>query len=216
MPGLSPAIRDRLAASGRVRKLRRGERLIHEGLAGGAVVLVLSGTLRVTRVCGGTEVVLAICGPGDLLGELGPITVGSAGATVEAREPGRVAVMPSSRFVAAQREDPEIASAVVARLVELLDVANRRLASAQCRTLTSRVAGEILQLASHHGSDALDSDIEVLVTQSELASLCVASRAAVADALSELRSSCAIDTGRARVRIVDHEGLQLVAGDDTQ
>lgn len=214
MPGLSPTIRDRLAARGRVRTLRRGERLIHEGLTGGSVVLVLSGTLRVTRHCGDQEVVLAIRGPGDLLGDLGSITRGRAGATVEARESGRVVVMPSSRFVTAQTEDPEIAMAVLSGLVELLDATSRRLARAQCRTLASRVAEEILELASLDGRESPDAGTLVHVTQSELASLCVASRPAVAEAMAALRSSGLIDTRRGRVTILDGEGLQVFADDN--
>ena len=213
MPPLTPVLRDRLASVGRVRTVRRGERLIHEGLSGGAVALVLGGTLRITRVCGDTEVVLAVRGPGDLVGELGSMTGTGAGATVEARESGRVSVMSSSKFLAAQRGDPEIAAAVLSRLVELLDVANRRLSAAQCRPLTCRLADEIIHLASLNQGGSSDAAEGFLVTQSELASLCLASRSAVADSLSELRSRGAIETGRAMVKILDQEGLELLAED---
>lgn len=207
MVGLEAALRDRLSELGRIRSLRRGERLIHEGSTNGAVVLVLEGTLRVTSVLGGEEVVLAIRGPGDLLGELGPLTAGAAGATVEAREPGRVVVMPSSRFVAARRDDPELAAAISDRLVELLAESDRRRTNALCRPLISRVAAELLHLVG-------DSDDGFPVTQSELGSLCVASRSAVAEALADLRDRGAIGTGRGRVTIHDHAALAALAEAD--
>ncbi|MEZ5238956.1 MAG: Crp/Fnr family transcriptional regulator [Microthrixaceae bacterium] len=216
MTGLDPTVRDRLAAMGRVRTLRRGERLIHEGSSGGAVVLVLEGTLRVTRVIGSEEVVLAVRGPGDLLGELGPITGGTARASVEAREAGRVVVMPSSRFLEAQRDDPSIATAIVDRLVQMLTDSDRRLANARRRSLVSRVAQELCVLASIAATDGQEPPSDVMVTQSELASLCIASRSSVAEAVGELRTSGVIDTGRSRVTILDRAELEHLADSETE
>lgn len=211
MTGLAPEIQERLAALGRIRALRRGERLIHEGLASGGVVLVLDGTVRISRVVGGEEIVLAIRGPGDLLGEIGPLTSGTARATVEAREAGRVVVMPASRFVTAQRDDPELASAVLARLVELLGDSDRRLVNARCKPLAGRVAEELLALAAATGSNGGRAPAEFPVTQSELASLCVASRSNVARAVGELRGAGLIETRRGRVSILDPDGLGRTA-----
>lgn len=214
MTGFAPDLRERLAALGRVRAVRKGERLIREGSSSGAVILVLDGTLRVTRIIGAEEVVLAVRGPGDVLGELGPITGRAARASVEAREAGRVVIMPSSRFVEAQRGDHEIASAIVDRLVELLTDSDRRLASVRCKRLAGRVAEEMLQLASLTRSESSDPETTVLVTQSELASLCVASRSSVAEAVGELRQLGLIETGRSRVRILDRIELSRLADEE--
>ncbi len=214
MTELPSAAVDRLVELGHVRALRRGERLIHEGSSTGAVVLVLEGTVRVTRVLRGNEIILAIRGPGDLLGELGPITGGGAVASVEARESGRVVVVPSSRFLEAQRDHPEIATAVVARLVEMLAESDRRLVDAQCKPLAGRIAKELSDLARLAGSGAPRDAGTVTVTQAELASLCVTSRSSVAETLAHLRSSGLIWTRRGRVTILDPDGLHRLADDD--
>jgi CRP-like cAMP-binding protein len=170
------------------------------------VILVLEGTLRVTRLCDGEEIVIAIRGPGDLLGQLAPLGSGLATASVEAREAGRVGVLATSRFSSAISEDPEVAVAVTGRLVELLSESDRRRTDALCTGIDARVATELLALAE------LTGDSSVQLTQSELASLCLASRSSVATVVAELRESGAIEASRGRVTLLDVDHLRHLAG----
>ena len=93
---VSAELVETLRASGRIRHLRRGERLVHEGGRHGSVLLLISGTVRVlSYTVDGSEVLLAIRGPGELVGDFSPITGSAASATVEAREPTEVAGRPA-------------------------------------------------------------------------------------------------------------------------
>jgi signal transduction histidine kinase len=67
-----------------------GDVLMAEGSPPDAMYVVLSGELEVTRAAAGAEVLLNVCGPGDLVGELGVAHGRARSATVRARTPVRV------------------------------------------------------------------------------------------------------------------------------
>jgi signal transduction histidine kinase len=74
-----------LAASSRTVELGPGEVLMAEGSPPEAMYVVLDGELEVSRNVGGSDVLLNICGPGELLGELGIAHRRPRSATVRAR-----------------------------------------------------------------------------------------------------------------------------------
>jgi signal transduction histidine kinase len=79
-----------LAESSRTVELGRGEVLMAEGSPPEAMYVVLDGELEVSRNVGGSEVLLNVCGPGEMVGELGIAHGRPRSATVRARTPSRV------------------------------------------------------------------------------------------------------------------------------
>ncbi|MEU4744244.1 Crp/Fnr family transcriptional regulator [Actinosynnema sp. NPDC023658] len=74
-------------------------RLLYQGEDGGSVLLSLSGRLKVVYAePDGAEIVLAIRGPGDVIGELSARDGLSHSATVQAIEPGTTCRLPERRF----------------------------------------------------------------------------------------------------------------------
>jgi signal transduction histidine kinase len=79
-----------LAATSRTVDLAPGEVLMSEGSPPDAMYVVTEGELEVSRHAGGGDLLLNVCGPGDLIGELGVAHGRPRSATVRAR--GRVRV----------------------------------------------------------------------------------------------------------------------------
>jgi signal transduction histidine kinase len=79
-----------LAATGRTLELDPGEVLMAEGSPPEAMYVVLDGELEISRDVGGSEVLLNVCGPGELVGELGIAHRRPRSATVRARTRSRV------------------------------------------------------------------------------------------------------------------------------
>jgi signal transduction histidine kinase len=79
-----------LAATSRTVELGPGDVLMAEGSPPEAMYIVLEGELEVSRNVGGSDVLLNICGPGELLGELGIAHRRPRSATVRARTRSRV------------------------------------------------------------------------------------------------------------------------------
>ena len=80
----------RVAAASSCRELQAGELLMAEGAPPDAMYIVRDGELEVSRRAGGTEVLLNVCGPGELIGELGIAHGRPRSATVRARTAARV------------------------------------------------------------------------------------------------------------------------------
>jgi signal transduction histidine kinase len=79
-----------LAATSDAVDLAPGEVLMAEGSPPDAMYVVTDGELEVSRVAGGTPLLLNVCGPGDLIGELGVVHGRPRSATVRARDRARV------------------------------------------------------------------------------------------------------------------------------
>jgi signal transduction histidine kinase len=79
-----------LAATTRSVELAPGEVLMAEGSPTDAMYVVTDGELEVSRHSAGADLLLNVCGPGDLLGELGVAHGRPRSATVRARGPVRV------------------------------------------------------------------------------------------------------------------------------
>lgn len=164
------------------------------------------GSLRVVATTAhGVEVTLAIRGPGELVGDLGPLTGRNAAAGVVAREPSEVVVIPPDRFVRLVRTDPAAGAEVFDRLAQALAEADRRLVAWSTQPLAARVAAELVARCEQTGRDT------VALTHAELAGLCGASRSAVSELLAGLRGDGVIANGRGRVVILDRGALQGLA-----
>jgi signal transduction histidine kinase len=79
-----------LAAASRSVDLAPGEVLMAEGSPPDAMYVVTEGELEISRHAVGADLLLNVCGPGDLIGELGVAHGRPRSATVRARGPARV------------------------------------------------------------------------------------------------------------------------------
>jgi len=79
-----------LAATSRAVELAPGEVLMSEGSPPDAMYVVADGELEISRQANGADLLLNVCGPGDLIGELGVAHGRPRSATVRARGAARV------------------------------------------------------------------------------------------------------------------------------
>lgn len=97
-----------------LRHLSVGEVLFHQGEPGDVAYVVDSGLLELSRRIGTAEVVIATCGPGDMLGEMALIDDEPRSATVRALQPTVLTVIPRADF----ERDLATATPAVRRLLE--------------------------------------------------------------------------------------------------
>ena len=84
-----------LAADSNTLALTAGEVLMAEGSPPDAMYVVMDGELEVSRIVGRSDVLLNVCGPGEVLGELGIVHGRPRSATVRARTDTRVRRIPA-------------------------------------------------------------------------------------------------------------------------
>lgn len=201
---------ERLRAQAIERRWERGAVMIRETERSDHVVVLLSGRVKVLSVTpSGGEVLLAVRGPGALLGELSAIDRNPRSATVQALQPVAALVVPTPAFEAYLKSEGRVAFLLMRMLVARLRDADLKRIEFGAFDTTGRVAARLVEMAERFGQADPDGvRISLSLSQDELAGWTGASREAVSKALRVLRDNGWITTSRLRVVVRDLESLR--------
>ncbi|MCG5217796.1 Crp/Fnr family transcriptional regulator [Streptosporangium sp. KLBMP 9127] len=205
---LTPEELATLRANGRPRRWDRGDTVINEGDAADWVLVLTAGRVKVSsHTASGTEVVLAIRGPGALLGDMSAIDGGPRSGTVTTLEPVEGIVI--GDFPGFLHQHGRIAVLLMKLIIGRLRDADRKRIEYGAFDTTGRVATRLVELAERYGEPSGGGvRVALPLSQDELAGWTGASREAVSKSLRALRDRGLIATGRRRVVIHDLEGLR--------
>jgi CRP-like cAMP-binding protein len=194
------------------RPFRRGAFLMTEGEASDHVIVLISGRAKVSSYTqDGKEVVLAVRGPGELLGELSAVDGNPRSATVSALEPIEALIVRSEQFVEFLTDHPRLAIQLLQSTIRRLRDSDRKRIEFGAYDTPARVARRLLELVDRYGeAEAEDRSVRISLslTQDELAGWTGSSREAVSKALREFRDRGWITTGRRAIVVLDVEGLR--------
>lgn len=215
-PGVQLAADDVMAlvARGTARRCRDGHVLFVEGEPSGGVVLVRSGLVKVVRTTGaGREALLALRGPGDLVGEQSALDEGPRSATAVCATACELVMVPSAAFRAVLLERPALVLQIAAELSRRLRDADTKRSEHGSADVPARLAGRLVELADRFGEPDDDGvRITVPLSQEDLAGWTGASREAVAAALRSLRDRGWVSTGRRSITVHDLAAVRERAG----
>lgn len=206
--------REALAAAARSRIFPGGTVLCMQGEPSTDVFILLSGWVKVISVTrDGREILLALLGEGDIVGEIAGYVTGYRTATVQAISTVRSLIAGAGQFEAFLDSHPEAARAHRRIMAEHLRAAHQ---SQRGKIFTSgpeRLASLLLDLAGQHGEmTARGLTTSLPLTQEELASLIGVSRSTVTRALSQWRARHIILTRQRNITILDEPMMQRIAG----
>lgn len=207
---LDQADRALLLERGRRRRWPAGASMFLEGERSGTVVFVVSGRVKVFSLTDeGEEILLAVRGPGALLGEVSAVDGGPRSASVAALEPVEAVVLTADAFVEFLRTHAGAATLLLQLVVARLRDADRKRVEFAAYDIASRVARRLVELAERFGEpDENGVRITVALSQDELAGWVGASREAVAKALRVLRDRGLVSTGRRTMTVLDLPALR--------
>lgn len=200
---------DELLSLGRRRTYPRGATIFNEGEISDRIVAVVSGQVKISYfTVDGREVVLAIRGAGDLLGELSAMDGQPLSATATAMDTVEVRVVLVDQFKAFLEGHPRAAVALLEMVIQRLRDADRKRIEFAAHDSVGRVALRLVELARRFG-ESTDSGVKIdlPLSQEELAGWTGSSREAVSKALQHLRSRGWIETGRRSITITDIDAL---------
>jgi CRP-like cAMP-binding protein len=211
LEALAAPERDALLAAGHRRGWAAGEVLFRERDTAGSALVIVSGLVKICkRGQGGDELILSLCGPGDLLGEVTAVQGATRSADVVALQDVEAVVVAVADLRGLLTRYPPIALVVLELALRRLRLADqRRLEFASAESLP-RVTSRLLELAERFGVGAPDGAlvVEMPISQEELASWAAASRESTARALRTLRELGLIETRRKRMVVLDADGLR--------
>jgi CRP/FNR family transcriptional regulator, cyclic AMP receptor protein len=208
--GLTADERAAFEERGRRRRWPRGAAIFNEGGRSEYVALLLDGRAKASYFTdAGNEVILAVRGPGSLLGEMSAIDEEPLSATVTALEAVEAVVVPVDSFLDYLERHPRVALMLLKTLSRRLRDADRKRIEFSAYDALGRVARRLVELADEFGeADGEAVRISLPLSQEELASWTGSSREAVSKALRALRGRGWIETHRRAITILDVESLR--------
>jgi len=177
-----------LFANARPVRLAAGRALFAAGDPGNGCYRVDQGLLKVSTLSGsGGERILAIIGPGTIVGELALLDEGPRSASVAAVKDSELSFVTFAQFRSFAEAHPAVYQHLVRILAQRLRNANAALAAGSFLTLQGRVARALLDLAQAFGQDVGNGRVLVRqkITQSDLAAMAGIARENVSRILNE-------------------------------
>lgn len=147
--------------------------------AGEVVYFIVSGTVKVhIEQPDGGDVIVAILGPGDVVGEMSALGQQNRSASVVTLESSLLLWMDRGAFQSCLRKVPGLAYNLACILATRIRNDNEKIQALATQSVESRVARQILFFADQYGQPQPDGSIYVNIrlTQSDMASLIGASR----------------------------------------
>lgn len=187
------------------RRFAIGETIVTAEDAGGAAYLIRSGFVRVhVEQEDGRDIVLAILGPGELVGEMSLVDQLGRSATVVAHEPATVLSIDRAAFWSCLRTMPVMAFNLAGILSRRLRLANAHIPSLAALDVPGRISYQLWEYSREYGRSMPDGSILLpfRLSQSDLGGLVGASRVRVNQVLAMLRQDGLVSVDHARRLIV--------------
>lgn len=195
-----------LGGAGRSKEWASGEIVFFEGGSPDSVVLIREGLVKATsHTRGGYISLLAIRGPGQLVGELACLDRMPRSATVTTLEPVHGAVVTADRFTELLQQNGALALSLIRSITGRLRDADRLRTDQAALPANARVARVLLDLALRHGTVPRHEPYArtLKVSQADLASASGTSRESAVRALRALQGDSVVSTSRGRIMVHD-------------
>jgi CRP/FNR family transcriptional regulator, cyclic AMP receptor protein len=185
--GLTTEQLSKLSALLRCKRSPTGTEIITANQPGKIAYIILEGSVKVhAGQLDDSDVILAILGAGEVVGEMSLADSLGRSASVTTLEPSALLLIERASFWASLKEMPRITYNLINILSRRLRLANVHAQSLSSLDVYGRVAGQLLAFAREYGEAAPNGDvlIPLRLTQSDLAGMVGASRVRVNQALS--------------------------------
>ncbi len=214
---LQESERAALRAAGRTREYAAGTLLLGQGADPDHILIILDGWVKVTAGrADGQEVMLAIRGPSDTIGESGWLNGRPRSANVKALGRVRALAVPAEQFAGFLNSHAHAAQVLARVMVGRMDDADRRMTSQVGTGGPKLLALLLVDLAERFGVPGQDGSVTLPLplTQQELATMIGRARETVARALTVWRREGIVVTRRMRIVIVRPDALREIADRD--
>ncbi|WP_018248574.1 Crp/Fnr family transcriptional regulator [Orenia marismortui] len=189
---------------------QKGEIIFFEGEVGEALFLVKSGKVKLLKMVeSGEEQIINIVKRGDIFAEVVLFDNGDYPATAIAMEDTEIGMIKGKDIEKLMYQIPEIALKILKVMSKRLRRAQQRIRNLGLKDTTSRTASALVYLAQEHGiGDELQVEINLSLTQQELANIIGTSRETVSRVLNKFKDDNLISVSRQKIVIKDLAGLK--------
>lgn len=200
-----------LAANLKQRVFARGVVIFHKGSPGNSLYLIESGKVRIFVLSdSGQEITLNTHGPEECFGELALLDGLPRSASAVSMDRTVCYVLQREDFLAVLESHPGMVRSILALLSSRVRHATAYAESLAFLDVQSRIASTLLALADRHGIQKHGIEIDLRLTQGDLASYVAATRESVNKALGSLRDQGLVAIDGQTITVIDAQGLQAL------
>lgn len=187
-----------------------GVTLYHQDMPGMTLYMIEEGSVRVFSIGRtGQELTLAIFGAGDIFGELSILDDQHHSATAVTLAATVVWLLPRAELRDLMERYPIIAEAMIQLLVARVRSTTHHVEAMTFQDVQGRLAYELLNLAERHGCRIGDViEINIPLTQGDLATIVGATRESVNKSISALRSQKLVEIDGTSISLLNSAGLR--------
>ena len=212
--GLDPVALERLAATMRSRRFRRGEVIFHIGDPGDALFVIVSGEVKISLPSEtGDEAILATLRDGDVFGELALLDGAPRSASATAISPTEAVVLPRERFRELIATEAGVRDALLASIAGELRRLTMHVEELHFLDITGRLAAQLVRLAREGGTAGSDGAIRLRtnLTQGDLAAMVGCTRQSVNKLLGQFTDAGLLRLERDAIIVTDLDGLRATS-----
>jgi len=207
--GLRPDALDGLAAQLRRRTFKRGTMIFHKDQTGDALYVIESGRVRIFLPTeSGTELTVEVSGPGDVFGELALLDGRPRSASAETLEDTTAFTLTREEFKAHLAATPQLAVALIELLSTRLRHVTEYAESLAHLDVHARLARTLLEMADRYGVKRNGIEIDLDLTQADLATMVGATRERVNRALAAFRAQGLLELRGRKIALLDTTRLR--------
>ncbi len=191
------------------RTFGKGMIIFHSGSLGQALYLIESGRVRIFSLSEiGQEITVNLYGPGEVFGEMAVLDKSPRSAGAICMERTVTYTLHRDVFVRCLERNPSLALGIIRLLIARLRYTTAYLERLAFLDVYGRVAAKLLELGRRYGGEGHGIEVDLRLTQGELATWVAASRESVNKVLSSFRDQGLIAVDGQEVTILDREGLE--------
>jgi CRP-like cAMP-binding protein len=198
----------RLVSVARRRRFAKNEIVFHRDDPADSLHLIVKGRFAVRIMTPlGETVTIGVRGAGESFGEMALVAEGARrSATILSLEESETFAVHKPAFDRLRQEHPEVTNVLVAFLAGEVRLLNERLLEALYLPAERRLLRRLCELAAAY-STGESGEVEVPLTQEELAELAGTSRATVNRVLREEQERDSLELRRGRTVILDRDAI---------
>jgi len=209
---LSSYDREHLATSLKHRSLKKGEALFRKGDEGTSLYIVKSGSVKIVLPSEmGDEVAPAILSEGDFFGEMSLLDGLPRSADAVALESSELLALNQKDFLAFLKDNEEAIQSIFSYLSMRLRKTDDLLEDAHFLNISTRLARRLVELSKKYGHQKEEGgaiQIDLRLTQNDLASIVGATRESINKELRILREKGLVNTEENTLQILNLEQLK--------
>lgn len=200
---------DHLAERAIERTYKKGQLIFYQGDPAEALFVVIEGRIKVVVTSEeGDEMLLVTLGPGDVFGEIAVIDGEPRSASAETLEETKVLMLTRSTFLDTLRGSPEMTESLLRSLGSVLRRLTEQTADLVFLDLHGRVAKLLLGLAEKQHPGEAGIELDVQMTQTDLASMVGGSRQSVNQILRSFERRGYLEVHGRKLVLKDPEALR--------